>query len=320
MRFDKIFFMSLMKNKFNMNSPVLSELAEQGSDRQYFRISNDEKSFVLMLYGDEKRENTYFFHIQQFLSRIKVNVPYIHYYDPDKKLILMEDLGDKNLYSLIKKGSYKLSKTFYEKIIDQAVNIYTLGVEQYKKETFVTEQPFDYDLHKWEYTYFLDNYVKAYRKISYPLDNLVNELDNLAKTLSIMEKSIIHRDFQSKNIIIKDNQPYFIDFQGLRPGLPEYDMASLLFDPYVDLDENFINDMFAYYCRKMRTGEPSVHLETRFLLCAIQRLMQALGAFCFLGLVKGKTDFLSYISPAEKKMNGIFGKISYFKQLPGLFS
>jgi len=320
MGLDSKFFMSLMIDKFQMDRPILSELTEQGSDRQYFRVSNDEKSFVIMLYGDEKKENNYFFHIQQFLSQINVNVPYIHYYDPDKKLIVMEDLGNNNLCAVIKNSSDKLKKNIYEKIIGQAVNIYSLGKQKYKKQPVVTEQPFDYDLYKWEYNYFVDNYVKAYRRISYPINSLLNELDNLAKTLSYMENSIIHRDFQSKNIIIKNNEPYFIDFQGMRPGLPEYDMASLLFDPYVNLDEDFIQDMFVYYCRRIRIGEPVVHVETRFYLCGIQRLMQALGAFCFLGLVKGKTDFLSYISPAEQKMNSILRKVSYFKQLPELFS
>ena len=291
MALDEKFFVSLIMNKFGLHNPVLTPLTEQGSDREYFRISNRQKSFVLMVYGDEKKENEYFYHIQQFLSKLNVNVPFIHYYDPDKRFIVLEDLGDSNLYSLTQTVSDDLKITYYRKIIDQAVNIYTIGNEEYKKNIFVTAPPFDYDLYKWEYSYFLDNYVKLYRKISDRIDDLLNELDNLAKTLSYIKNTLIHRDLQSKNIIIKDNQPYFIDFQGLRPGLAEYDLASLLFDPYVQLNESFINDMFAYYCDRMLTGEPAVHVEIRFRLCGIQRLMQALGAFCFFRIGKREKRF-----------------------------
>lgn len=320
MYLDNNFFISFMTDKFGMKNPAVSPVGEQGSDRKYFRVSDEKFFYILMLYGNEKQENGYFFHIRDFLSKIDVAVPYIYSYNPDKNLIVLEDLGDENLCSAIENSSDNDKKNLYRKIIDGAVKIYTVGAKEYMKNPFVTAAPFDYELYKWEYTYFADNYLKLYRKISCPPDNLICEMDNLAKTLSYMKNSIIHRDLQSKNIIIKDRKPYFIDFQGLRPGLPEYDIASLLFDPYVDLDESIIRDLFDYYCNKMLTGEPLVHMQTRFFLCGIQRLMQALGAFCFLGLIKGKNGFLQYISPAEKKLSGILRNVSYFKQLPRLFA
>jgi aminoglycoside/choline kinase family phosphotransferase len=105
---------------------------------------------------------------------------------------------------------------------------------------------------------------------------------------------LIHRDFQSQNILVRRGEPVFIDYQGLRFGLAEYDLASLLYDPYVVLSRDQREELVAL--AEARSRNPQ--FRSQLLACACQRLMQALGAYGFLGVVKNKPTFLRHIRPA----------------------
>jgi hypothetical protein len=127
----------------------------------------------------------------------------------------------------------------------------------------------------------------------------------------------VHRDFQSQNIIIRNGEAYLIDFQGMRPGLAEYDLASLLYDPYVDLPEKQRGELTAYYrARQLEHGiaiNGEFDLKLRF--CAMQRLMQALGAYGFLSLVKGHKHFLQHVPAALKSLQCIVADIDGLSEL-----
>ncbi len=112
----------------------------------------------------------------------------------------------------------------------------------------------------------------------------------------------MHRDFQSQNVIIWDEQAYLIDFQGMRPGLPQYDLASLLFDPYVTLANQERTHLLKYYFERHGQGGNVAEFEGIYLDCGIQRLMQALGAYGVIGLLKEKREFLRHIQPAIKTL------------------
>jgi aminoglycoside/choline kinase family phosphotransferase len=122
----------------------------------------------------------------------------------------------------------------------------------------------------------------------------------------------VHRDFQSQNIIVRNGQAYLIDFQGMRPGLAEYDLASLLYDPYVDLTEAERAELMAYYCGRQLENGITINgeFDLKLRLCAMQRLMQALGAYGFLGLVKGHKHFLQYIPNALRSLRGVVANIN----------
>jgi aminoglycoside/choline kinase family phosphotransferase len=122
---------------------------------------------------------------------------------------------------------------------------------------------------------------------------------------------LVHRDFQSQNIIIRNGQAYLIDFQGMRPGLAEYDLASLVYDPYVNLSAAERMELIAYYREQQIKNGVVVNGEftDKLRLCAMQRLMQALGAYGFLGLVKGHKHFLKHIPKALESLRGIVADI-----------
>ena len=137
------------------------------------------------------------------------------------------------------------------------------------------------------------------------------ELEEIAHDLAARPRVLVHRDFQSQNIIIRNGQAHLIDFQGMRPGLAEYDLASLLFDPYVTFSRAKCEELLSDYEEKRRASCHPVAEDFRvvFRLCGIQRLMQALGAYGFLGLVKGNKAFLDHIPAALDSLRALVGEV-----------
>jgi aminoglycoside/choline kinase family phosphotransferase len=134
---------------------------------------------------------------------------------------------------------------------------------------------------------------------------LEDEFQMLAETVDSFPKSIVHRDFQSQNLMItKGETPRVIDYQGARLGPPAYDVASVLWDPYYRIHEDLRDSLLSYYIGEMRAAAFDDFDEDEFryslLLCRLQRHMQALGAYGFLSGVKGKKYFLKHIPQAVR--------------------
>src|SRR5207248_8752463 len=150
---------------------------------------------------------------------------------------------------------------------------------------------FNAELYRWEQNYFFRNCLGRYFNIDkseLAMFAALPPLKGIAKHLASLPRVLVHRDFQSQNIIIQNGQANLIDFQGMRPGLAEYDLASLLYDPYVDLAETERAELITYY-REQQSKSGTTRdsdFDSTLRLCAMQRLMQALGAYGFLGLVK----------------------------------
>jgi N-acetylmuramate 1-kinase len=178
---------------------------------------------------------------------------------------------------------------------------------------------FNSELYLWEQSYFFKNCLGRYFKIDRtklaPLARLP-ALKKIAERLAFFPRVLVHRDFQSQNIIIRNGQAYLIDFQGMRPGLAEYDLASLLYDPYVDLPETERAELTAYYRAQLENGITlNGDFDLKLRLCAMQRLLQALGAYGFLGLAKGHKHFLKHIPAALKSLQRIVAEIDGLTEL-----
>jgi aminoglycoside/choline kinase family phosphotransferase len=127
----------------------------------------------------------------------------------------------------------------------------------------------------------------------------------------------VHRDFQSQNIIVRNGQAHLIDFQGMRPGLAEYDLGSLLYDPYVVLPESERTELIAYYRARQLENDVAIggEFDLKLRLCTMQRLMQALGAYGFLGLVKGHKHFLMHVAAAVHSLQRTVAEIDGLTEL-----
>jgi aminoglycoside/choline kinase family phosphotransferase len=172
---------------------------------------------------------------------------------------------------------------------------------------------FNTALYLWEQNYFFENCLGRYFKIGEEqLQQLaaMPALHEIAQRLDHLPRVLVHRDFQSQNIIVRNGQAHLIDFQGMRPGLAEYDLASLLYDPYVDLSNAERAELVAYYRDQQNKSGAEIdgQFDETLRFCAMQRLMQALGAYGFLGLVKRHKAFLEHIPAAMKSLRSIVGR------------
>ena len=179
---------------------------------------------------------------------------------------------------------------------------------------------FDAALYRWEQSYFFENCLGRFFGIEpEELSGLaaLPSLGRIAEELAQRPRVLVHRDFQSQNIIIRNGQAHLIDFQGMRPGLAEYDLASLLFDPYVTLLARRMRGAAGRLRNKACGAGRPVAPDWRsiFRHCGIQRLMQALGAYGFLGLVKGNKAFLDHVPAALASLRGLVAEIPELEKL-----
>jgi aminoglycoside/choline kinase family phosphotransferase len=289
-----------------------------GSDRKFYRIHADQ-ALILVKYNLEREENRHYVRIAQFLEAHGIRVPKIYFHDPAEGLIWIEDLGERDLCSY-RDESWLVRRAFYESALAQIIKLHSLpeSVCIEMKEHLPAE--FNAALYRWEQKYFFQNCLGRYFKVSESKRNELAALPSLrevAKHLASLPRVLVHRDFQSQNIIIQNGQANLIDFQGMRPGLPHYDLASLLYDPYVDLAEAERAELIAYYRgRQLKNGiTVDGDFDLKLRLCAMQRLMQALGAYGFLGLVKGHKHFLQYIPSALRSLRTVVAKIDNVQPL-----
>jgi aminoglycoside/choline kinase family phosphotransferase len=298
----------------------IAPIQKGGSDRKFYRIRcTPEQALILVKYNLEREENRHYVTIANFLNEHRIHVPEIYFHDPDEGLIWLEDLGESDLYSC-RDESWLVRRAFYESALDQIATLHALPESVCIEMKQHLPAEFDSELYLWEQNYFFENCLGRYFKLDKaklaPLTALP-ALNEIAERLASFPRVLVHRDFQSQNIIIRNGQAYLIDFQGMRPGLAEYDLASLLYDPYVDLPETERTELVAYYRNRQLESGIAINgdFDLKLRLCAMQRLMQALGAYGFLGLVKAHKHFLKHIPAAVKSLRRIVEEIDGLSQL-----
>jgi aminoglycoside/choline kinase family phosphotransferase len=276
---------------------TLEPIKKGGSDRQFFRVTLPHKdSFIFMHYGDEVEENAHWAGINKFMSSLGINVPRIIALDIARHFLLIEDLGNVDLWSE-RSVPWAERRDYYFQALTQIYRLHSFDLKSIPADVKLSEG-YGPRLYKWEHDYFLENLVGEVCKIklsSSDAAKLTRELDALSARLQKIEPSLIHRDLQSQNIMIKNGKPVLIDFQGIREGCLFYDLGSLICDPYVTFEDEEKNELIKFYYELMNpaySGDEFVH---NFWLGSVQRLLQALGAYGFLGLKKNKPDFLGHI-------------------------
>jgi NDP-sugar pyrophosphorylase family protein len=277
-----------------------------GSDRRYFRVRNEGKTAVLMECRtddpDYERHLTY----TRFFESHGVPVPGLLASDDARKRALFEDLGDMSLYSYMKLGHNKDHiREIYEAVLDILVALHSRVTQHVQECPLLEQRIFDYDYFRWETAYFLERFIIGLNGMQ-PDDRsaLENEFHLLARKVNAFSKGVIHRDFQCQNIMIMhDDVPRVIDFQGARMAPAAYDVASILWDPYHRLDDDLREALTEYYVGEMKQNMPGfdeAHFRKSLIPCRLQRHMQALGAYGFLSAVKGKKYFLKHIPEAVR--------------------
>src|SRR5438034_2756480 len=252
----------------------IAPIQKGGSDRKFYRIHcSAEQALILVKYNLEREENRHYATIANFLTEHRIRVPEIYYHDADEGLIWLEDLGERDLYSY-RDGSWLLRRAFYESALDQIAALHALPESVCIEMKQHLPAEFNSELYLWEQNYFFENCLGRLFKIEKAklaqLESLP-ALQEIADHLASFPRVLVHRDFQSQNIIIRNGQAHLIDFQGMRPGLAEYDLASLLFDPYVSFTRSECEELLEDYESKRVAACHQVSSDFRetFRLCGI---------------------------------------------------
>lgn len=298
--------------RFAKRAIEIEPVEKGGSDRRYYRVRvTDEHSLILVKYGDGKEENRHYVSIARFLAGIGVAVPEIYFHDETEGLIWMEDLGERDLWSH-RNDPWETRHTLYQGALQELAKLHTRAHCDAGRAGLTLQPEFSETLYQWEQGYFIENCLGRWFGVVAEIDPA--PLRRIASILAARPAVLVHRDFQSQNIMIqeeRDGRAFLIDFQGLRPGLGEYDLASLVYDPYVVLTPEERAELIRdYISLRADAGAPVTEdFEMTLGYCALQRLMQALGAYGFLGLVKERSAFLQHIPPALASLRGVVAAI-----------
>lgn len=293
-------------------------LSGDGSDRRWYRLTAGSCSLILADHGirtqDAPCEVDSFVAIGRHLLRRGIPVPEIFLYDAFSGLVFLEDLGDKSLQSVVARNDDPTeTRTSYRMIIDILTKLSVAGAVGFDPEW--TYQTPDYNrtlIIEKECRYFVDAFLNGHLNRKVPFEELAGEFADLAdKALRFAVTGLMHRDLQSRNIMQKNGQFYLIDFQGSRIGPIQYDLASLLIDPYVQLPLWMQDELLEYgFARLAAAGAAvsRVDFYAGYRYCALTRNLQMLGAFGYLSRVKAKTYFDTFIPPALKTLRENLGR------------
>jgi len=270
---------------------IREELVTGGSARRFYRVGQGRQTYILIR-GLDLGE---YLSIQRHLRRCKIAVPRLIKVMTGE--ILIEDVGDHSLYSLMRQHPQGW-RGWYQPIIRELVRMQVLG-----RIKAPVRRRYDDEHMRWEQDYFREHFLKSYcgcadRDLRRATGDFRRLRFETAAANKPFDGFFMHRDFQSQNIIFRDHRPRFIDFQSARIGPLTYDLASLLRDPYVALGTNHERELLSWYLKLLdREGIPAddPSFDRAYQLTSIQRIMQALGAFANLGLNNNKPHFLSHI-------------------------
>jgi len=315
-----------LRETFGLSESIsveFSPLEGRGSDRVFSRLRwNREHSAILVHYDPERVENTYYAGIAAFLRDIDVAVPRLIRDDPVLCFILMEDLGNTDLWSL-RNVPWEIRRVLYEKTLTIIHRLHSFPEKDFPWKQVRLMEGFGPDLCRWERDYFRDHFVRGVCGIELEstfAQALEAELSGLAERLAGTSRSLVHRDLQSQNVMILNGEPFLIDFQGMRFGSPFYDLASLLCDPYVEFLDRERNELLMFYYGLSRGDIDGSTFQGAFWEASAQRLMQALGAYGFLGLKKGLKHFLGYIPPGLRNLHNATLQVTSLPRLRELSS
>lgn len=296
---------------------VFSPIAGDGSKRIFWRIGDPKSNFSYIAMENaptddfSKRENAAYLNIGRHLRDKGLPLPEIYRFDLDKGWFIMEDFGDVSLQTACLRAKERIP--LYLPVVEILFQQQTRGSEGFN--TAWTCQTETYDRHvmrRYEVDYFKEAFLGTYLGLSKGRPALESNFEHLIEKASKAEdRFFLHRDFQSRNIMITGKKIGILDWQGGRLGPLAYDLASLLIDPYTKLTVPEKEEIYNAYRQLLRGKQPQrlVSFERSFPYLAIQRNLQVLGAFAFLSRVRGKTYFETYIPSALRSLRHLLEEL-----------
>ncbi|HUF62117.1 MAG TPA: phosphotransferase [Verrucomicrobiales bacterium] len=282
---------------------IAEPIVRGGSGRTFYRLRlpGDNESMILMQYTLDRPDHGHFLPASRFLDGLGVRVPKVLDADDTLHLVWLEDLGREDLWSL-RDQPWSIVFPYYRAALREAAKLHRIHESDIDCPL---QPPFDAALYRWEQEYFVRHFLEKFCGLSSEEGNSVltqQGFSTLTQDLAALPRSLVHRDFQSQNVMVKNGSVYLIDYQGIRWGRPEYDLASLLLDPYVYLTRDMRESLLDFYLESFQPDRDPSDFREIYRACAAQRLMQALGAYGYLSLTAGKTFYLNFIPMATQRL------------------
>lgn len=303
-----------------------SPLAGDASNRRYFRLrlEGTVPSLILMQLADPDGfkaseeavsgansaiQELPFVNVLRHLEAVRIGVPTLHYYDEPAGLLYLQDFGDLTLLEACLKRNPSEWSELYGKAIDALVAIHLRATASRIDFCYAFDRAFDVPLLMWEFDHFLEYGVVARfgKSISGEDEQIIrDEFKKIAEWLAVQPQVFTHRDYHSRNLMVYDNTLGILDFQDALLGPVTYDLASLLRDSYVALDESLVETMIDRYVGSM-SQELQPTTQERMLLhdeeafqrlfdfTSIQRNLKAAGRFVYIDRIKHNSKFLEAI-------------------------
>jgi aminoglycoside/choline kinase family phosphotransferase len=322
--------MDVLRNLFEQHfhappsriQPLQGELG--GSGRKIIRLANDESSAVGVLYG-VREENAAFLAFSRHFRRHGLPVPEIYGEDLDHGAYLEEDLGDTSLFEFLSKN--RTGDNIAPEVIEAYRQVVAVlprfQVEAGRDLDYSACYPcasFDRQSIAWDLNYFKYYFL---RLAGIPFNEQALEDDFIRLTeflLNAPSDYFLYRDFQSRNIMLRNGQPFFVDYQGGRKGALQYDIASLLFDAKADLPPDLRQQLFDHYLDSLSRFidlDREAFLRHYYAYVYV-RIMQALGAYGFRGFFERRAHFLQSVPYALKNIRWLLHNVRLPIPLPAL--
>ena len=269
----------------------IDEIKGDASNRRYYRLSSNKKSFILMDSSRENRNFTNFLKFSSIFEKHKINIPKILKRNMKENLLIVEDFGDNLIY---KKCNPKNFNQIYEKSVQNICDIQKIAernIYLYKKEKYLSESSLFLE---WVLIKFLDIKIPSKDK-----NRIMKEMNTIVNNIDHKNYKLVHRDYHSKNIFYKNGKIVVIDYQDAVLGSPLYDLVSLLNDCYRDINykqknrlKNLFLEKFNSQSKKKLSSDELLH---NFDILSIQRHMKASGIFCRLSKKNSRHGYLKYL-------------------------
>ena len=274
--------------------------ALSGSNRRYFRLIG--KQSLIGAIGTSVEENNAFIYIVSHLRSKGLPVPEVYCHSDDKLYYLQEDLGDTLLFNAIEKGRQSCvfdegERMLLHKTISVLPSIQVVGAAGFDFSRCYPQPAFDSRSIMWDLNYFKYCFLKA-TGMDFQESRLEDDFRQMCKVLlQDHTNTFLYRDFQSRNVMIKDGEPYFIDFQGGRKGPVYYDVASFLWQAKANYPKELRDELLNTYIKALRVYMPVDEADFRDQLrhFVLFRILQALGAYGFRGYFEKKPHFIQSV-------------------------
>ena len=316
----------LFENQFNEKVETFEMLPPSGSYREYCRLTNKNRSVIGALNNDVK-ENTAFLSFSNHFKNNGLPVPEVFAVSSDLKKYLQQDLGNETLFEFLsrtreKEGFSENIISEYKKVLKLLPKIQFIAGKGLDYSVCYPRAAFDKQSMMWDLNYFKYYFLKL-AKIQFDEQALEDDFQLFSNyLLSASSGFFMYRDFQSRNIMLKDDEVFFIDYQGGRQGALQYDLASLLYDGKADIPESVRLQLFQFYVNElkkyMKIDEEK--FTAYFKGFVLIRIMQAMGAYGFRGFYEKKEHFLKSIPFALKNLEFLLKDVKLPVELPELIN